>query len=182
MLYVTHDQVEAMTLGHRLAILDRGRLRQIGTPRHVYERPADTFVASFLGSPPMNLFSAVVTVEADGGALVLGERRVPLARLPEPVRGAASRGPLTIGVRPETLRLASPGDAQALAATIRHVEHLGHETLVHLRVGEVELTARADGMRTWARDTPVGVVFDAAELYFFDAAGAAVAAPSRTTT
>ncbi|HWP65431.1 MAG TPA: ATP-binding cassette domain-containing protein, partial [Candidatus Limnocylindria bacterium] len=77
MLYVTHDQVEAMTLGHRIAVLDRGRLRQVGTPREVYERPADTFVAGFLGSPPMNLFPAV----HDDSALVIGGERLPLPAL-----------------------------------------------------------------------------------------------------
>jgi multiple sugar transport system ATP-binding protein len=182
MLYVTHDQVEAMTLGHRLAVLDRGRLRQVGTPRDVYERPADTFVAGFLGSPPMNLFTATIALQADGGTLVVGDQRVPLPRLPEPMRGAASRGPLTIGVRPEALRLGTPDDARALAATTRHVEHLGHETLVYLRAGTIELTARTDGMRDWPPETPVGVSFDASALYFFDAAGAAVGAPRRTTT
>jgi ABC-type sugar transport system ATPase subunit len=85
-------------------------------------------------------------------------------------------------VRPETLRLTSAPGEHALAATTRHIEHLGHESLVHVRAGDVDLTARTDGMHTWPRDAPVGVAFDPAALYFFDAAGSAVAAPSRTTT
>jgi ABC-type sugar transport system ATPase subunit len=182
MLYVTHDQVEAMTIGHRLAVLDQGRLRQVGTPREVYERPADTFVAGFLGSPPMNLFPATVAAEASGGALVLGDQRIALPALAEPVRRVAGRGPLTIGVRPEGLALTSPGDARDLAATTRHVEHLGHETLVHLQIGDVQLTARTEGMREWTHDARVGVRVDPAQLYFFDADGAAVAGPSRTST
>jgi ABC-type sugar transport system ATPase subunit len=182
MLYVTHDQVEAMTLGHRLAVLDQGRLRQIGTPREVYERPADTFVAGFLGSPPMNLFAATLTADAAAGTLQIGDQRVALPPLAEPVRRIAARGPLTTGVRPEGLALTDPGEAGNLAATARHVEHLGHETLVHLQVGDVQLTARTEGMRDWTHDARVGVRIDPAQLYFFDADGAAVSAPSRTTT
>jgi ABC-type sugar transport system ATPase subunit len=182
MLYVTHDQVEAMTLGHRLAVLDGGRLRQIGSPREVYERPADTFVAGFIGSPPMNLFAATFAADGHGTALTVGTQRLALPEASEAVRGAASRGPLTIGVRPEALRLTDTPGAQALAAITRHVEHLGHETLVHVRAGDVDLTVRTDGMRTWPRDAPVGVALDPAALYYFDAAGSAVAAPNRTTT
>jgi len=181
MLYVTHDQVEAMTLGHRLAVLDQGRLRQVGTPREVYERPTDTFVAGFLGSPPMNLFSGTVAADGRGGTLQIGDQRIALPALAEPVRRIAGQA-LTVGVRPEGLSLTDSGNAGDLAATTRQVEHLGHETLVHLAVGDVQLTARSEGMQDWTHDTRVGVHIDPAQLYFFDADGAAVAAPSRTNT
>ena len=181
MLYVTHDQVEAMTLGHRLAVLDQGRLRQVGTPREVYERPTDTFVAGFLGSPPMNLFSGTVAADGRGGTLQIGDQRIALPALAEPVRRIAGRA-LTVGVRPEGLSLTDSGNAGDLAATTRQVEHLGHETLVHLAVGDVQHTARSEGMQDWTHDTRVGVHIDPAQLYFFDADGAAVAAPSRTNT
>jgi ABC-type sugar transport system ATPase subunit len=163
-------------------VLDRGRLRQLGTPRQVYERPADTFVAGFIGSPPMNLFDATLVPEGPGAPLAIGTQRLARPALPDPVRATAGRGPLTLGVRPEAVRLTDAPDAAGLAATTTPVELLGHDSLVHVRAGDVTLTARTDGMRTWPRDARVGVVFDPAALYFFDAAGAAVAAPSRTTT
>jgi ABC-type sugar transport system ATPase subunit len=182
MLYVTHDQVEAMTLGHRLAVLRDGRLLQIGTPRDVYERPASAFVAGFIGSPPMNLFSATVTPRGGGGVLTIGDQHVTLPQLSEPVRAAAGRGPLTIGIRPETLRLTTDAGTHVVAAAMHHVEQLGHESLVHVRAGDVALTARVDGMATCTRDERVGLAFDPERLYFFDAAGVAVDAPSTTST
>jgi ABC-type sugar transport system ATPase subunit len=179
MLYVTHDQVEAMTLGHRIAVLDRGKLRQVGTPREVYEQPADTFVAGFIGSPPMNLFEASL---GQDGTLAVGEQRLRLPRLPDAVRSAAARGTLTIGVRPEGLHVADEAGDGTLAATAKHIEQLGHETLVHASAGPVDLIARADGMRSWERDARLALAVDPERLYYFDAAGAAVAGPSRTTT
>jgi ABC-type sugar transport system ATPase subunit len=183
MLYVTHDQVEAMTLGHRLAVLARGRVLQIGSPKEVYERPANTFVAGFIGSPPMNLFPATLERGPHGEMLVIGAQRLALPRVPEPVRAAAALGTLTIGIRPEALRLVGePTGAHVVGASTHHVEQLGHETLVHLRAGDVALTARVDGMRAATRDEQVGVAFDPEQLYFFAVGGEAVSAPSRTTT
>ena len=134
MLYVTHDQVEAMTLGSRVTVLDRGRVQQISTPRELYERPANVFVAGFIGNPPMNLFPLRVSMAA-------GEARVELAgqTLAGGVDGAlaALLGPvagrrLTGGVRPEALRLARSGEA-SLRVLVEHTEALGHETLVAVR-------------------------------------------------
>jgi multiple sugar transport system ATP-binding protein len=112
-LYVTHDQVEAMTMGDRVAVLDRGALQQYGTPRTLYEHPANLFVASFIGSPEMNLWEGAL----EGGALVLGSQRLALPAGPAlpaapalPGGLAAYRGQKVIaGVRPEALMLSSPG-------------------------------------------------------------------------
>src|SRR5262245_11766045 len=137
MLYVTHDQVEAMTLGDRVAVLDRGRLQQVAPPREVYDRPANVFVAGFLGNPPMNLFPAMVSRRDDGGlALVLGRHRVPIATAIADAQARRVVGEMLMaGVRPEALRLVANGGATAsLPATIEHVESLGHETLAHVRV------------------------------------------------
>jgi ABC-type sugar transport system ATPase subunit len=178
MLYVTHDQTEAMTLGQRIAVLDRGRLRQVGTPQQVYERPADVFVAGFIGSPPMNLFPA--RIQGDGQAFV-GGQRVSLGGFAGTARARAGTDALTIGVRPEALRLAAPGGDGVLTAATCHVEQLGHETLIHVRAGDVPLVVRAGGMHAHPADERVGIALDPAQLYFFDATGAAVAGPSRTT-
>jgi multiple sugar transport system ATP-binding protein len=120
-VYVTHDQVEAMTMGHRVAVMKDGLLLQCDTPRRLYEEPVNAFVAGFIGSPPMNLLDA--TVEADG--VRVGAGVIPLSHgLPGPV-GA----PVTAGVRPEALAIASTG--QGIAATVNIVEELGAEAFVH---------------------------------------------------
>jgi ABC-type sugar transport system ATPase subunit len=158
MIYVTHDQVEAMTLGHRVAVLDKGRLQQVAPPRVLYDDPANAFVAAFIGNPPMNLFPARV----EGTILHVGEQNVPIAA------GRARRtGSATAGVRPEAVSLAEPGPA-ALRATVEHVEYLGHETLVHAAVGEVRLVARVPGMRELASGASIGLRLDPEHIYVFE--------------
>src|SRR3954469_10163597 len=118
-LYVTHDQVEAMTMGHRVAVLREGRLQQVDTPRALYERPANTFVAGFIGSPSMNLCR--VPVGEDGCALLDGVR-VPL---PEGVPSGLSE--VVLGLRPESLELVAGGggDGDRFGAQVKVVEELG---------------------------------------------------------
>jgi ABC-type sugar transport system ATPase subunit len=123
-VYVTHDQVEAMTMADRIAILSDGRLHQVGTPREVYDAPADLFVAGFIGTPPMN--TAAVTL-ADGDALV-GESRLPLGRTSERERAV-------LGVRPEHLHLDPAGP---LRAAVHQTEWLGHEALLRLQLVGVD--------------------------------------------
>jgi multiple sugar transport system ATP-binding protein len=125
-LYVTHDQVEAMTMGHRIAVLNGGRLQQLGTPLQLYQWPANLFVAQFIGSPPMNLLPVQVI---GAGQLQLGSKKF---NVPGPLGDAmASRTgePLTAGLRPEHLRLA-PATNRNLSAEISHCEALGNEQLV----------------------------------------------------
>jgi ABC-type sugar transport system ATPase subunit len=178
MLYVTHDQVEAMTLGDRIAVLKQGRLQQVATPRDLYERPANAFVAGFIGSPPMNLFPARISCDAAGLVwLELAETRLALP--PGAGRGAlrALAGKqITAGCRAEALRLASDGEAGTLRALVEEVESLGHETLVRARAGELAFTVRLPGMRPIAKSEPVAVVIDAAQLHLFDADGTALVA------
>ncbi|MFN8546002.1 MAG: ABC transporter ATP-binding protein [Candidatus Binatia bacterium] len=162
MIYVTHDQVEAMTLGDRVAVLHQGRLQQLAPPRVLYEHPANAFVAGFIGNPPMNLFPARL---AAGGT-----RLVP--------RLDGATVPITAGVRPEHLRVGAAGDG-GVPATVEHLECLGHETLVHVRVedgaeGVVRLVARVDGMPPLAREAPVGLHLDPAHVHLFDARGDAL--------
>jgi sn-glycerol 3-phosphate transport system ATP-binding protein len=126
-LYVTHDQVEAMTLGDRLLVLDQGRAAQLATPMEVFERPADTYVAAFIGSPAMNFLPA--TLAAGGTAAVLETGAlVPFA---DGRREGPDGHPLTLGIRPEHLALAADG----LELQVELVEPLGSETVVHGRVG-----------------------------------------------
>ncbi len=120
LLHVTHDQLEAMTLGDRMAILHRGLLQQVGTPQEIYRRPANTFVAQFIGSPPMNLFSARV----DANNLYLGSQVLANTKWPD--------GPIIAGIRPEELRLSQAGPI-CLKGVVESIEYLGGEQLVNLR-------------------------------------------------
>lgn len=134
-LYVTHDQTEAMTMGHRIAILRGGLLQQVGTPRDLYEQPANLFVAAFVGSPAMNLFRAEFRLTDAGPALITEGATLPLdagARLPESLR-ALSGQRIIVGIRPEHLTFAAPGDP-ALAADLRMIEELPPEKLVHMTI------------------------------------------------
>jgi ABC-type sugar transport system ATPase subunit len=166
MVYVTHDQTEAMTLGHRIAVLDKGRLQQIATPRELYERPANRFVAGFIGSPPMALLPATAAV--DGGALVLtiaGQR----VRVAGPTtQGTPAAAVRTVGVRPEAWSVADE-QADALRATVEHVEFLGHETLLHARVADTPVIVRVAGAARAAAGDEVRLTPSAVHL--FDAQG-----------
>ena len=125
-IYVTHDQVEAMTMGHRVAVLRDGLLQQCATPRELYRRPKNLFVAGFIGSPGMNLVT--VPLAADGAEL--GGLRVPLPRATLDAARSAGLPEITLGVRPEALRLVADAEAR-LALTVRLVEELGADVYVH---------------------------------------------------
>ncbi|PWW24405.1 multiple sugar transport system ATP-binding protein [Geodermatophilus normandii] len=138
-LYVTHDQVEAMTMGDRIAVLRKGLLQQLGTPDELYESPANLFVAEFIGSPPMNVMSATVTRTGAGHELVLGSQRLalPAGTLDAyPALAGAHATPVALGLRPEALRDPATADPSwpRLLADVELVENLPPEKLVHLRV------------------------------------------------
>ena len=143
-LYVTHDQVEAMTLADRLVILEGGRVQQIGAPLEVYQRPANRFVAGFIGTPPMNFVEG------------------PLAS----VAGAA-----TLGFRPEDVVLVPAGSAGSMAAEVVLVELLGAHAHLHLEAGAQRLIAVVPGSEAPAPGTPVHVSLDPARAHRFDASG-----------
>jgi multiple sugar transport system ATP-binding protein len=145
-VYVTHDQVEAMTMGTRIAVMNQGLLQQVGPPQELYERPVNRFVAGFIGSPAMNFVPMTVT-RADGGSPTLAGSGIDLVappRLAEAL-GALAGKSVTVGFRPEHLAL---GDAAVGTATINAacdvVEYLGNDELLHLRVGELDLVAVVD--------------------------------------
>jgi len=134
-LYVTHDQVEAMTMGHRIAVLSQGKLQQLGSPMELYRHPANLFVAQFIGSPPMNLLPVAA---AGQGQLMVAGRRFALgsgmaAALDRWLARGGSAAGLTAGLRPEHLRLA-PATNRNLAAEVTHSEALGNEILLTCRL------------------------------------------------
>ena len=172
MVYVTHDQVEAMTMGQRICVMNKGRVAQIGKPLEVYRAPADVFVAKFLGNPPMNIVGARVGVQdAQPWAVLPGGTRLPLAHSG---RALADGQAIQVGVRPEELSMASDagGDDSVLKGVVSAVEPLGAETLVvlDLQEGGGEIIARLH------RDTPAALGDRAAlqvrpqALYVFDGA------------
>jgi sn-glycerol 3-phosphate transport system ATP-binding protein len=162
-IYVTHDQVEAMTLGHRIAVMAGGRIQQLGDPQDVYDRPANLFVAGFIGSPPMNLLPAAVR----GGTLTAGTASMPLP-VPD--------GEVVLGVRPEGLTLAGGGgERPGLGLVVEVVEPLGSEVMVHgaLAGGSGEPVAITARLEPGARPAPGEVLrlaFDPAAAHVFDAA------------
>jgi sn-glycerol 3-phosphate transport system ATP-binding protein len=162
-LFVTHDQVEAMTLAERMIVMNAGRIEQLGTPEQVYQKPASTFVASFIGSPPMNLLAGEAT--ADG--FRSGAQTLPLpAPAPRP-------GPLTLGVRPEHAEI-RPGGAWSMQ--VEMIEMLGAERLVYGRLGEALFTVRLDGTLAPPKaGETVGLHVPAEQLHWFDTDGRRVA-------
>ncbi len=162
-LYVTHDQVEAMTLGDRLLVLNEGRPAQLAPPMEVFARPADTYVASFIGAPSMNLIPT--TLASNGTAIVLtGGITLPLAgRYP----GGDGR-PVTAGIRPDHLRHATRGDDDGVPLTVELVERLGSESLVHGSIpGNENLVARLPGLPAPQRTIRLGIPPE--HLHLFDA-------------
>jgi multiple sugar transport system ATP-binding protein len=138
-LYVTHDQVEAMTMGDRIAVMRKGLLQQLGTPDELYETPANLFVAEFIGSPPMNVVTATVLRSGAGHHLVVGSQRIELpagALDAYPALAGADSSTVALGLRPESLRDPATADSRSLrlVADVELVENVPPEKLVHLRI------------------------------------------------
>jgi multiple sugar transport system ATP-binding protein len=173
-VYVTHDQVEAMTMGHRVCIMNGGRVVQVGRPLDVYRSPVDMFVARFLGSPPMNIISASVTNEDDEFAVHIGSVRVALGEWGRRIAGEGSAN-ICVGVRPEDLYEQLPAetsDAAILPAKVLAIEPLGAETLLLLAIEGVseEITARI-GRETRLRvGDAANIHLNLAALHVFNAA------------
>ncbi|MEO8181451.1 MAG: sn-glycerol-3-phosphate ABC transporter ATP-binding protein UgpC [Deltaproteobacteria bacterium] len=170
MIYVTHDQVEAMTMGQRILVMNRGRVVQIGKPLDVYQQPSDAFVARFLGSPPMNLLKARIGSRADRRWAECGSAQLPLDRWSG--SDFNGNGGLLIGIRPEELRLLEPsheGD-HVLRGKVSGVQPLGAETLVVVDLdGQAgEVTARVDRDIQPAFDERVALGFAPRALHVFD--------------
>ncbi|HET6953562.1 MAG TPA: sn-glycerol-3-phosphate ABC transporter ATP-binding protein UgpC [Acidimicrobiales bacterium] len=163
-VYVTHDQVEAMTMADRIAIMSAGRLQQLGTPQAVYEAPANLFVAQFIGTPPMNTLTGTVTTDGGAGAVVeVVGGRVPV---PPDLKASLEEGrPVVVGVRPEHLTEADGGPVEL---AVRAVEWLGHECLVFGSVGEAPVVVRLTGMSLHQPGETIHLTVDPANVHLFD--------------
>ncbi|MGQ0751767.1 MAG: ABC transporter ATP-binding protein [Betaproteobacteria bacterium] len=176
-IYVTHDQIEAMTLGQRIVVLNGGLIQQIDTPMRLYERPVNLFVAGFFGSPAMNFFRGILT--RDGVLQHADGTRLTLGNLPR-ANPAASRyidREIAIGLRPEDLtplpNASANGGALSLAARLEYVEPVGNEIFLNLRLGGRDVVARTPPMPLPEPGSTVTLQFRADKLHCFDAASGA---------
>ena len=171
MIFVTHDQLEAMTLATRIVVMNGGAIEQVGTPAEIYRRPATRFVAGFIGTPAMNFVQAGRAADAGGRvALALPGGATLATRVP--AAALASADGLALGVRPENLRLRA-ADGAALAGQVDLVEFLGERTLAHVRLADGStVSATVAGAAPRAGDA-VGLDIDLAEAHVFDGAGRA---------
>jgi multiple sugar transport system ATP-binding protein len=163
-VYVTHDQAEAMTLAHRVAVMSRGRLQQFDTPLNIYNLPANRFVAAFVGNPGMNFIEGRVDLKArsfTSGELVLRLDEAHLERL-------NNRERVTLGIRPEHIEISGEDESGSLWASVYVTELMGNETFVFLQVGAEKLIARASADFRAEPETYVRARFDMTKLHFFD--------------
>jgi multiple sugar transport system ATP-binding protein len=170
MIYVTHDQIEAMTLGQRIVVMKDGVIQQIDTPMALYERPANVFVATFLGSPKMNLLWGPLI--DDGGMLRLRiAEGVELALAPPPAVRARLQAhfgsTLTVGLRPEHLRLSSGDTPQSLRAHVEAVEPVGNEAFINLGCGGCDLVVRVPPKRLPKPGDVVNLDYEAQHMHYF---------------
>ncbi len=161
-VYVTHDQIEAMTLADRIVILDRGVIQQVGTPEEVFNKPRNIFVAGFIGSPGMNLLAA----KADGNVAVLDAAATRVV-LPNGLTAAAGAA-LIVGIRPQGLRLAEAG-AETVALNVVVTEYLGTETVLTGTVGDTSVTAVVAGNHSHSAGQTVHLAVAPEHVHVFDA-------------
>jgi sn-glycerol 3-phosphate transport system ATP-binding protein len=157
-IYVTHDQVEAMTMADQLVVMNGGRIEQIGKPTDVYRRPASVFVAGFIGSPPMNMLKGMIK----GGHVMLGDQALPMKSLSLP-----EGKEVTIGLRPEEVTIADARD-RVLQADIDFVEELGSSRLLHARFHDQALVFQVASGTDTQPGQRVGFAIPDAALHLFD--------------
>jgi multiple sugar transport system ATP-binding protein/alpha-glucoside transport system ATP-binding protein len=170
MIYVTHDQVEAMTLADRIVVLKDGRIEQVGTPMELYRHPGNLFVAQFIGSPAMNILPA--TIEKPGAQTIISHVGGRKATLPVATPADAAGAAISFGVRPEDLRVATGADV-LFEGPVDYIEQLGEVQLIYVDVGRADqpLVAKLPGNAEVKRGTVLRLTADAGDLHIFDAEG-----------
>jgi ABC-type sugar transport system ATPase subunit len=163
-LYVTHDQAEALTLGEKIIVLDRGQIQQIGSASDIYHKPANVMVARFVGSPQMNFFSGEV---ADGGAaLQFKNLRLDLAGLLQSALARLAGQSLTLGVRPEDFHVAGD-DPGWISGDIDLIEDLGSDRFLHVKCGDIDVVARDGREKSIRPGDRIGLNVDAERVHLF---------------
>lgn len=169
-IYVTHDQVEAMTLGDRIVMIDKGTMQQVGNPIEVYNNPANKFVAGFLGTPPMNFIEG--KVDTDSMVFRFDHFSCPLPEKFKTIPVDKLEKALTLGVRPEHIRVEKHANMpQGIPATVAVLEPLGNREIVILRVGENKIVAEVEPQGWLKPDLSVRIGFSPEHEYFFDIEG-----------
>jgi multiple sugar transport system ATP-binding protein len=169
-LYVTHDQVEAMTMGQRIAVLHEGRLQQLGTPAEVYDVPANKFVATFMGAPPMNLIDGELQNNGTEWVFTRSDYRFVIDRVQMNIGEdvlSSSKGTVSLGVRPEDMRLAS-SKSEGIPGVIRFLEPIGSDLFVTIDVDPHSLQVRLPPKTQVATGDKVGIEFDYPKAHIFN--------------
>ncbi len=172
-MYVTHDQVEAMTMGHRIAVMNHGLLQQVGTPQEVYRRPANVFVATFLGAPPMNLIDGALE-SVNGGWRFRGTNfNVPLSAevVSSPELEQEARGELKLGLRPEHFKLGQAGEEDGIPGRVGFLEPVGSDLYLTVEAGGTSLQVRTDPDSPLQPGDNVVLLFDPWRAHVFGADG-----------
>lgn len=166
MVYVTHDQAEAITMADQVILMREGRVEQSGTPKQIYETPATAFVAGFIGTPPTNLIPAESLLDSSSPGSTAEVAKDALRNI-------------TVGIRPEHVQLSDTG----VRAVVKHVEYLGADMLADCRIGDTKLLARVAGTSSIQADTQVRLRWSPEQMHYFDTAtGEKTAAPAALTT
>lgn len=176
-VYVTHDQVEAMTMGNRIAVMDQGRIVQVGTPREVYRRPVNRFVAGFLGTPPMNLVDGDIARQDGMPVFTAGEWNVLLRGMR--VSALPEEG-VTLGIRPENVHMIPSTGSDGTPWRVDLIEDLGTDRIVLVRAGTSSIRVRVGFEEDFREGMPVSLEMRPAELHFFDRGGARERLPIAT--
>ena len=169
MIYVTHDQVEAMTMADKIVVLQSGYVEQVGSPMELYHRPNNRFVAGFIGSPAMNFLDVPVTANGKTATVTLPGGDTLNIALREAL--ADFDGTLTLGIRPEHLGYAGRAKAATITGHIRMIERLGAESFAYVRCGDVDLNVKSDGDAKTATGDEVKIALSPKRVHLFDADG-----------
>ena len=167
-MYVTHDQVEAMTMGHRIAVMSEGVLQQIGTPQEVYRRPANVFVATFLGAPPMNMIRG--ELESDGAGWRFRGPNIDVPLAPEIV-ASYQTGEVQLGLRPEHFRIGPPGEDGGVAGQVKFLEPVGSDLYLTVETGGTTVQVRTDPDSPLQAGENLSLHFDASRVHVFGSDG-----------
>jgi multiple sugar transport system ATP-binding protein len=190
MIYVTHDQTEAMTMADRIVVINNGEIEQVGSPLDLYNRPANAFVAGFLGSPRMNFFPARIAAKTEGAVEVaVGSATVSVPLSTRDIRREKDADFL-LGVRPESLRLDETNGLK-INGTVKVVESLGRETLLYVDVAPIAVAqseaqqgyvaVHQASQQSHAPDTPIALTIDPRDIFLFDSDGRTIRFPERST-
>jgi multiple sugar transport system ATP-binding protein len=177
MIYVTHDQVEAMTMGDRIVVMNAGQIQQIGTPLELYQRPANQFVAGFIGSPAMNMWRGMIREQGERAVFASDGFTLEVGSAP----GVPRDREVVLGLRPENIYVAAgpyvPSPAAEITSRIDVIEPMGNETLLYTRAGSADIVARIAPQTIPDVDEPIQLAIDLDRLHYFDGAtGARVSA------